>query len=536
MAKKQQKSAAPQAPRAAAASNVKSKRRTRFSLQGRALAWCVYGGGFLLWFLFLTFVYGDMFVRAVQESYVSSSADTMYYIVSSPFGYLYWAGRYLLLVCRWAASAGAFLSLVFTLTALVFDRLLRLPSRWWGTGYVLAAGCVAWMIVRGTNLYFMSEPSLVVLIPVGVLLLTALLAGVAALVARLAKRPAAASVPAQPLGLLLTLLLVAGATVAARTVNANEMLTARVQNLADEQRWDEIIEAARQADRPTRTVAAYHAIALLQTDQLLDGLFDIPYDFPKARLDSLGGNDEYNLLLAPCNFYAGLTNAAYRCAMDRVVTYGPSLSSFKLMVRCALVAGERELCDKYLDLVAMNPGEDKFVQEYRAMLADSTLLQQNDDLRRVMSRLPLEKNFEQNYMPPAFLGYNLLLQQGTDATLITSVAACLYTKDLQSLLPRVRIMQQKGVSLPACVLQALAIMSLKQPALLQEFPQVAQYAQSQVRAFLLDAKPYVKDRLALRHELKKDWLGAYVYYYYTENNDPDQVRKPQTQTDSHGVN
>ena len=97
-------------------------------------------------------------------------------------------------------------------------------------------------------------------------------------------------------------------------------------------------------------------------------------------------------------------------------------------------------------------------------------------------------------------------------------------------------MQQKGVSLPACVLQALAIMSLKQPALLQEFPQVAQYAQSQVRAFLLDAKPYVKDRLALRHELKKDWLGAYVYYYYTENNDPDQVRKPQTQTDSHGVN
>ena len=78
MAKKQQKSAASQAPRAAAASNVKSKRRTRFSLQGRALAWCVYCGGFLLWFLFLTFVYGDMFVRAVLESYVSSSADTMY--------------------------------------------------------------------------------------------------------------------------------------------------------------------------------------------------------------------------------------------------------------------------------------------------------------------------------------------------------------------------------------------------------------------------------------------------------------------------
>ena len=36
----------------------------------------------------------------------------------------------------------------------------------------------------------------------------------------------------------------------------------------------------------------------------------------------------------------------------------------------------------------------------------------------------------------------------------------------------------------------------------------------------------VSDDTQLRHELRERWLGTYVYYYYTENNDPDQVVKP----------
>ena len=42
----------------------------------------------------------------------------------------------------------------------------------------------------------------------------------------------------------------------------------------------------------------------------------------------------------------------------------------------------------------------------------------------------------------------------------------------------------------------------------------------------MDARPYIKDRLKLRSELRERWLGTYMYYYYTENNDPDQVVKP----------
>ena len=68
--------------------------------------------------------------------------------------------------------------------------------------------------------------------------------------------------------------------------------------------------------------------------------------------------------------------------------------------------------------------------------------------------------------------------------------------------------------------------------MLKQIPQVGQYVPNEISAFLMDAKPYINDRLKLRHELRKQWLGSYVYYYYTENNDPDQVKQPQAETKS----
>ena len=160
---------------------------------------------------------------------------------------------------------------------------------------------------------------------------------------------------------------------------------------------------------------------------------------------------------------------------------------------------------------------------------------QDPTLAHILTLLPREKKFEQNYQPPAFLGYNMRLEEGTDATLQTSVAACLYSKDLQSFLPRAQVMAAKGMRFPDCMQQALAILALKQPQLLQQFPQVGRFVPDEIRSFLLDAKPYVGDRLRLRHELRDRWLGTYVYYYYTENNDPDQVMKPNS-TQQSGVN
>ncbi len=491
----------------------------------RTARWLTYGLGFVALYLFLAWGYGDVLARAEQDSYISTSTDTMYYLLSQPMGHWYWLLRWPLLLFKWAWVGGLLLAGVYTLTARFTDVAFRLPHKWEGVGFLVPLAQIGWMIYRGTNLYYKHEPSQFLAISIYALAATAVMAGISWLITR--KKKVALPERVRPIGLCIALLLTALTTGAARYFNQNEILLARLQLQEQQQDWEAMIETARSARQPSRAVAAYHAVALEETDQLLDGMFELVYEYPKARLDTIDGNEEYGLFLADCNYHAGLLNAGYRCAMDQNVMNGPRLYNFKRMAVCALLMGEKELCQKYLTIISQMPFEGDFVDKYTAMLRNSKLIDEDAELKHVLSLAPKEDYFEQNYMSPLFLGYNTGLNQGTDATLITSAAACLYQKDLKAFYLRAQILGQKGFNFPMSMQEALSILAIKHPELhiMEQFPQIGQFVPGNVNSFLIDAKPFAKDRLALRHELRKAWLGTYMYYYYTENNDPDQVRK-----------
>lgn len=510
-----------------AAKPVQPKGKKHFcQCKARTARWLTYVLGFLAIYLFLAWGYGDVLARTEQDCYVSTSTDTMYYLLSQPLGHWYWLLRWPLLLFKWAWVGGLLLAAIYTLTARLADVAFCLPRKWEGLGFALPLAQMVWMVSRGTNLYYKNEPSLFLAIAVYVLAVVAVIALVSWLIAR--KRTKVA-VPehVRPIGLAIMLLFTIVFAGVTRYVNQNVILLARMQLDQWQQNWDDMIEAGHSARQPNRAVAAYYAVGLEETDQLLDGMFDIPYEYPKEHLDSLDGNEEYGLFVADCNYHAGLLNAGYRGAMDYVVMNGPRLLSYKRMAVCALLNGEKALCRKYLTLINQMPFEGEFVEKYTAMLNNGQLVNDDAELKHVLSLAPKESKFEQNYLSPLFLGYNTGLMTGTDATLFTSAAACLYQKDLQAFYFRAQILAQKGYNLPMCMQEALSILAIKHPELhiAEQFPQIGQFVPSSVNAFLVDAKPYAKDHLALRHELRKQWLGTYMYYYYTENNDPDQVRK-----------
>lgn len=528
------KSHASQASRssAAVAPTVSSAKRKFGQCTARTARVLTYVVGYIAIYLLLAWGCGDVLARAEQESYVSTSPDTLYFLLSQPLGHWYWLLRWPLLLFKWAWVGALLLAAIYTLTARLADVALRLPRKFEGLGFVLPLVQVGWMVWRGANLYYKNEPSLFIAIALYTLAATALVALASWWLMRKQARVVPPSV--RPMGLAVALLLTAGTAGAARYFNENVILHARMQLMQWQQNWDGMVEAGRSARQPNRAVAAYYAIGLEENDQLLDGIFNIPYEYPQEKLDTLDGNEESGLFQADCNFHAGLLNTAYRNAMDHVVMNGPSLYYYKRMALCALLKGEKALCRKYLTLISQMPFESDFVEKYTAMLNNAQLINEDAELKHVLSLLPKEDNFEQNYLPPLFLGYNVGLMQGTDATLFTSVAACLYQKDLMGFYPRAQLLAQKGYSLPMCMQEALCILAIKHPELpiRQQFPQIGQFVASSVNSFLLDAQPYAKDRLALRHKLRKQWLGTYMYYYYTENNDPDQVRKePKTKTE-----
>ena len=503
-----------------------------------------------LWF-FCAVVYGDVFARTGQENFVINDASAMAFLTSAPGGYLFLVGRWML--CLMAAPwLGCFvLALILTLLAYAGDRLFFVSRRWRGVMTVLPVAFLVWTVLRGTNLYYKSEPSLLFLIPVLALIATTLLALLARLLVRKgvlrlsskkeAKQPAGRK---EHIGCVVAVVLVALLSGTTNYFNQNEILTARMQMRMLRGDWDGMVDDGLSARRPTRAVAAYFAIALVQSHQLLEHIFDIPFDYPDPHLEKHEGNEEYGVFLADANFYAGLINTGYRCAIDYQVMNGPRLYTLKRLALCALMNGEKELANRYFTLIEKMPFQSSFVDHYRPMLNDEDLLAESAELQCVRTLIPDVKAWEQNFRSPTFLGYNAALLSGSDNTLETAIATRLYSKELDAALPLVRIyVQKKNGQVPLYVQQVMALMANKFPECQAEFAKTAEMQQNTLMAFIAAVKPIIDERMEaskgkteeqkgeirdqynkiMRETIGNDWVGTYYYYYYCENNDRNQV-------------
>lgn len=511
---------------------AKTGTAARFRLTPRKLSRLTYAIGFLLLWLFCSWTYGDVFACAEQYSFATFDADQMKHLTDQSLGHLYWGGRILLYAYKSQLAGGFFLAAVLTATAWAANSLFRTPAIYKGIAFLLPAAELVYFMHRGLLLYYRGEPGIIFTLPVCLLLVF----GILALVARMlrGKNKAVSADTAtrcRPWPLLIPVLLFAALHAGATHVNENEIAVARLQNNLEKAEWDTMIEDALSVSRPSRSIAAYYAIALLQTGQLLDRAFDLPYDYPKAQRDSLMGIDESGLYIPDATLYAGIPNIAAQVTMEQMVQGGPRICHLKRLALCALLNDERALAEKYFRILESVPFESAFIEKYCPMLADRMLIEKDETLAGITRLYPHEDKFSQNYPLPTFLGYNSRLTTGSDASLQTSMATCLYSKDLQGFLVRAAILRTKQ-ALPLCALQAIAIASLKNPGLLKRFPEVSQFTVNEVKSFIMDAGPYADDKKTLRKELKKKWLGTYMYYYYCENNEENQIRP----TEKSGVN
>lgn len=538
MTKKQTlKDAGPQGPASAG-------RKEPSALQKHSEA-LVYGIGFLLLAVFCGFTYGDVFHQIAMQDFVCSDAEAMTFVRRLACGNLFWAARYVLLVFRSQWLGALLMAALLTLTAWLFDRVVpRRLTAMHGIGFVPVLGLLSWFVYRGYNLFLRCEISTFVVYTMALFLVSLLVGIVGCIVHRRAEAPVQGKTVAW--AALLGVLLYGGLTWQAFVPGENVRKSCQMQNLMAEEEWEAMAEVGRSCHNPSRSVAALYVIALVQQNCLLQHVFDIPYNYPKIELDDIGGNDEGINYIADCNFYAGLSNSAYHTSMENHVMIGPRLTAFKRMALCAILNDEPELARRYMTLINKVPFEGDFAERYTPYIGHPESLAREPMFANILQLSPREDRFEQNYRQPIFLGYNVGLLSGSDATLVTSVATCMYSKDLNNLLLRTNFLQQKVQTLPLAVQQSIAVASLKRDGLLDQYPSVKsnQMLMPELRRFIADAQPYLQrqktvandeERDALRREmaegLREDWLGTYYYYYYCGNID-QTVKK----TESHGVN
>lgn len=542
---------------------VETAPRTRVAFCKGAAA--IYAVGFLLLAVFCCWTYGDVFHHIAQENFVCADAEAMTFVRRQSYGGIFWAARYVLLVFNNQWLGGVLMAVVLTLAAWLFDRLFlplfsgrRCADAWrakrspmvLGLGFVPVLALLSWMVWRGYDLYIRCEVSSFVIATI-VLLLAAAIAGLAGalLFRRRQTEGASESGPARfalPLSAILAVLLYGGLTWQAFGPSNYVRVTCKMQNILDEtQDWQAMTALARSCERPTRGIAAYHAIALLQQNQVLEHAFDIDYDYPKLDLDDVGGSDEGCIYVADANLYAGLPLSAYHSTMENLVMYGPRVRAYKRMAVCSILNNEPKLAKRYLCLINQMPFQQAWVKRYLDYVEKPETIKEDPMYAMLYSLFPRENRFEQNYRQPIFLGYNIGLLSGSDNTLRTSVATCMYSKDLNNLLVRTNILQQK-MTLPISVQQSIIIASLNRPGLLDQYPQVKSNVmlQTEFKRFLSEIQPYMsrKSNLTDEDELKavqkemgaairKNWLGSYYYYYYCGN-----LEQTVKKTEGHGVN
>ncbi|MBR4297745.1 MAG: hypothetical protein IKT82_06120 [Bacteroidaceae bacterium] len=481
----------------------------------------------LLIYACCTCIYGDVFQRAQQDCYVSMNSEYMAYVQRLPLGDFYTAMRFFMLAFKNVWLGGAVMTILLVGSACCLSRLIGLTRQWKLLSFLLPLSVLGYFVWRGVRVYYLDEPSWVLGLPTLVFVITAL----GALIASFVRKKKALS--EQKHANLTSAIIFAIASVAlissTYAFRENDIVISRMQNSMLEADWEGIAEDALSVDRGSRPVAAYYAIALVQQNLLLEELFNYAFDYPQDGIDlQEKGQSEVGLYEADCNFYAGLVNSAYRSAMDRHVMMGPTIYSYKRMMLCAILNGEKQLAKRYQKALEAVPFEGDFVARYAPMIDNPELVAQDPELAKVLQLAPRETNYEQRYRRPIFLGYNVGLTFGSDQTLITSIASTLYSKDLMRFVNMAVVLRQKtGGRLPAIVRQAILIYSMTHEEVKQAFPEICndQVLVSNFQAFVNEARPYLKDKAELRKRLKENWLGTYYYYYYCENNEPYQVRK-----------
>lgn len=510
-------------------------------LLSQFLPWFVPIAVFLLVWIWAAWWQGDVFRMIRENSFFAFDGTLMKFELDKPYGLLWAIGRAMLTLFRYPWLGGAVLSLMLTGSCCLFGYVLkavtqRIPLQRLSSALTSFSCFVQFLPLlvftgvltcQGAGNWYEAESGHVMALPLCVFLCLLLLAGLVRLL--VSRIPAAFSLSGRRTAILsFVQLLVAVFTLAAPAFYAQKHL-AFVRPLAKEQvavmnqDWETVINVAHENDElSNRPMAAQYAIALVQTGQIAEKLFDIRLDYDNIYTVGLNGDTattaSTNMYLMECDYHAGLVQTAYHHAMESMAMEGPTLRNLKMLCKSSLLRGEWEAADKYLTILDKVPLEGDFVDTYRPMVGDTAKVNADKEMAMVRLTEPVSDVFENQFVQPTFLGYNAVLMQGRSVNALwNALMVSIYTKTMESFLYRAQPL--KGTMPPTSIAEALTLMSGKDPSILQSYSGL-QFYQGRMGSFINDTQQYMSspaERAAHARELFPQYKGFYPYYYFFGN-------------------
>ncbi|MDO5489030.1 MAG: DUF6057 family protein [Bacteroidaceae bacterium] len=497
---------------------------------------------FLMVWAWATVYYGDVFRIARENSFWVASTEQMKFILDQSYGMLWYVGRLALQLFRYPFIGGMCFAGLLALCSWLLGYSMRLTPRWRWIQYIPALLYVGYISKEGINVFFEAETGRILGIPLlalGILLIWAVI------IKSFSKKEAPAIVripkdetPMQNrLQLCVCILGLAGCITFTQQCRPYVPVITKMMVGQINQDWEGIQKTARaNADLSYRAIAAYYAMALVQTDQVGDRVYDIRMDYDTLHI--VGWDNTYNngnsLYIPEGNYYAGLVETCYHYTFEKMVMNGPSSHGLEMLVKCALMRNEWALAEKYIRILRQVPFEGDFCDKYGAMIRNPKLVNADPEMANIRQLEPLHDSFENLYQQPTFMGYNLRLYEARSINAWkNSLAVCLYTKLMPDFLQRLQPLA--GSIPPENFADGILLMTNKYPELNKMFNGL-DFRATRMSGFMQEIQPFMKDRPGFAKELFPKYKGYYPYYYFFGNLKATKKPEPQKQTSNSGVN
>ena len=129
----------------------------------------------------------------------------------------------------------------------------------------------------------------------------------------------------------------------------------RMVRYAEDDNWKEVLQVAKDNPKPTSTIVFLKNVALMNEGGLLDQSFKLGNSsYPLHNPDSV--HSSFLDIVSPLVYYNyGMINEGIRLNFENAIQAGFSPFYLKVLARCALAQGDKELVERYTTLLHQMP-------------------------------------------------------------------------------------------------------------------------------------------------------------------------------------
>jgi hypothetical protein len=276
--------------------------------------------------------------------------------------------------------------------------------------------------------------------------------------------------------------------------------------------WDAIIRKHESSPSTNITGQYYYNLALSETDQLCNRLFEGRQDFGAGSL--VLPRDDKNIDREIYYYYAiGLSGEAHHLATESLVKNGYRPEILKILIKTEIINGNYKIAEKFLNVLRRTLHYRKWAYKYIRILDDS-LIFSDPEISKKTGMLPKADFF---IRPVDSLNIESILRSdpGNRTAFEYKMARLMLEKDLKSVVREAGKMKENGYTYyPRYIQEAI----MEETYLGNELEcSGLVLPDSVISAFRLYRNEYdsysKSDKSQLEEKMKGSWGDTYWYYY-----------------------